>query len=158
MGTNAVFSGDTGRKMQQLDRAFMQSGDASSGAFMLFAIQDTPQNNERENKDSYLCQVVVSWPFRSGFLGRSEPTDVPEDISERLPLMKKISENWALPYRDVIRQIPSDSSIQSVTLQDWFPVKGAWDNLSGRAALVGDAAHPMTMCMRAFYPLIALDC
>ena len=133
--------------MQRLDRAFIQGGDASTASFMLFAIQDTPQNNDREDRDSYLCQVVISWPFCAGFLGRSEPTDVPEDMAKRLPLMRKISETWASPYRDIIREIPEDTGIQSVTLQDWVPVKGAWDNLNGKAALIGDAAHPMTICM-----------
>lgn len=146
MGTNAVFSGATGRRMQQLDRAFMQSADASSGAFMLFAIQDAPETNDRDEKDSYLCQVVIRWPFRAAFLERNGPTDVPEDMTERLPLMKKISENWASPYRDIIREIPLDSIIRSINLQDWVPSRGTWDNLNSRAALVGDAAHPMTMC------------
>lgn len=146
MGANVVFSGSTGRRMQELDRAFCQGGDASTDAFMLFAIQDTPANNEREDRDTYLCQVVISWPFRAGFLGRQEPVDLPQDMARRVELMREISKQWAPPFRDIIYEIPLDKPIHPIALQDWVPGPGVWDNMNGRATLVGDAAHPMTMC------------
>jgi 2-polyprenyl-6-methoxyphenol hydroxylase-like FAD-dependent oxidoreductase len=60
--------------------------------------------------------------------------------------MKTISQGWAEPFRNVVRQVPKDSTIQSIRLQNWVPEIGAWENFDERLALVGDAAHMMTMC------------
>lgn len=136
--------------MQKLDRAFCQGGDSSTDAFMLFAIQDTPENNERDMRDTYLCQVVISWPFRAGFLGEREPVEVPSEMTERVELMRRIAKDWASPLRDIIYEVPLDTAVHPITLQDWVPAVDTWDNMHGRATLIGDAAHPMTMCMWSF--------
>jgi hypothetical protein len=41
---------------------------------------------------------------------------------------------------------PSSTEVKAIRLDDWPLSKGMWDNACGRKALVGDAAHAMTMC------------
>lgn len=111
---------------------------------MFWAVQDTPSHNDRkDNVDTYACQLIVSWPYRAGFLGRSEPIEIPASQEERLSLMKEIAKSWASPFRDAVFAIPADTHIQAVNLESWKPAPGKWDSLNGRATLIGDAAHTM---------------
>lgn len=146
MGTSVVYPSSMGRVMQGCDPFFFQGADPKTDAFMFFATQDTPANNDRVDQDTYSCQVIISWPFRAGFLARDEPTEVPVGDVERLRLMKEITKCWASPFRDVVLDIPEGTPIRSIRIEDWPPQEGAWDNLKGRATLVGDAGHAMTMC------------
>jgi 2-polyprenyl-6-methoxyphenol hydroxylase-like FAD-dependent oxidoreductase len=134
-----------GRRMQEQDTYFFQGGDQAASSFMFFAVQDTPFHNDREDQDTYACQLIVSWPYRAGFLGRDEPIEVPESQEGRLELMKEIANSWATPFRDAVFAVPEDTHIQHVHLESWKPELGAWDNLDGRATLIGDSAHTMTM-------------
>ncbi|KAK5116870.1 hypothetical protein LTR85_009130 [Meristemomyces frigidus] len=131
--------------MQECDPFFFQGCDPATDSFMFFSFQDTPANNDRDNQDTYDCQVIVSWPYRAEFLGRSEPTETPATSEERLRLMKEITRDWASPFRDVVQDMPSTSTVQAIRLEDWPPEEGSWENFDGRATLVGDAAHAMTM-------------
>lgn len=124
----------------------MQGSDPKTNAFLFFAFQDTPANNDRSNQDTYSCQVIVSWPYRSGFLDRTEPVDVPVGYIERLRLMKHIAQGWASPFREAVLDIPEGTVVQSIRLEDWPPAANTWTNLDGGATLIGDAAHAMTMC------------
>jgi hypothetical protein len=118
---------------------------------MFFAVQDTPNHNDREDQNTYACQLIVSWPYRAGYLGREDPIEVPSSQEGRLSLMKEIAKSWASPFRDAVYAVPGDTHIQAVNLESWKPVSGAWDNLNGRATLIGDAAH--TVCS---WPLVKL--
>lgn len=51
---------------------------------------------------------------------------------------------WAEPFRECVLRIPEDTEVKSVGLEDWVPRRGLWDG-NGKATLVGDAAHAMTM-------------
>jgi hypothetical protein len=134
-----------GRRMQEQDTYFFQGGDQGASSFMFFAVQDTPNHNDRADQDTYACQLIVSWPYRAGFLGRDEPIEVPDSQEGRLGLMKEIAKSWATPFRDAVFAVPEDTHIQHVNLESWIPEPGAWDNLKGRATLIGDSAHTMTM-------------
>jgi 2-polyprenyl-6-methoxyphenol hydroxylase-like FAD-dependent oxidoreductase len=128
-------------RLRQLDTLFFQ-GHHPNGSFLFFGIQETPANNKQQR---YRCQINVSWQYRKGFLGRDHPTEVPSSPKDRLALVQDIASHWASPFQDAVRHIPTDTSLQEIKLEDWVPSDGAWDNLNGRATLVGDAAHAMTM-------------
>ena len=66
---------------------------------------------------------------------------------ERVGFMKDIASEWAEPFHDLVERIPEDTEVKAITLEDWVPKRGGWDNLGGRVTMVGDAAHAMTMCM-----------
>ena len=144
LGASVITSPELGRRLQEKDTYFFQGGDQAASSFMFWAVQDTPHHNDRkDNPDTYACQLIVSWPYRAGFLGRSEPIEVPASQEERLDLMKEIAQSWASPFRDAVFAVPADTHIQAVNLESWKPAAGKWDSLNGRATLIGDAAHTM---------------
>ncbi len=62
--------------------------------------------------------------------------------------MKDFTKGWAEPFREMVQAMPEDGTeVKALTLEDWVPRRGVWGNEGGRATLVGDAAHAMTMCM-----------
>jgi 2-polyprenyl-6-methoxyphenol hydroxylase-like FAD-dependent oxidoreductase len=129
-------------RMRQLDSLFFQ-GHHPNGSFLFFGIQETPAINERQQ---FRCQVNISWRYRKGFLGCDHPTEVPETQEARLALIQEIASHWTSPFQDTVRSIPADTPLQEIKLEDWLASDaGAWENLHGRATLIGDAAHAMTM-------------
>jgi 2-polyprenyl-6-methoxyphenol hydroxylase-like FAD-dependent oxidoreductase len=141
-----------------MDTYFFQGGDQGQSSFMFWAVQDTPNHNDRkDNPDTYACQLIVSWPYRAGFLGRSEPIEVPASQEERLNLMKEVAKSWASPFRDAVFAVPADTHIQAVNLESWKPASGKWDSLNGRATLIGDAAHTM-YAARSYPKYLAHSC
>ncbi len=144
-------------KMRALDPFFFQGGDPQSDAFMWFSFLDTPSNNSRsDNPDSFECQVMVGWPYKKGFMGIEEPLDVPREGKERLALMKMIAEGWAEPFRECVLNLPDETMVQAIRLDDFVPRQGMWDNRQGRVTMVGDAVHAMTMCK--FHLLSSIRC
>jgi 2-polyprenyl-6-methoxyphenol hydroxylase-like FAD-dependent oxidoreductase len=143
LGCSAELPSDVVLRIRQLDPLFFQ-GHHPNGSFFFFGIQETPAINERGN---FRCQVNVSWRYRQGFLERDHPTEVPDGQKARLALIQEIASHWTSPFQDVVRSIPTDTPLQEIKLEDWLPSSGdgAWENLHGRATLIGDAAHAMTM-------------
>ncbi|KAK0302551.1 hypothetical protein LTR01_008687 [Friedmanniomyces endolithicus] len=145
LGACVTYPSDVGRVMQEKDPFCFQGGDPRTDSFFFFSFLDTPANNDREDRSTFDCQIIVRWPYRAGFLGRDEPTEIPAVNEARLRLMKKITDGWVSPYRDVVRDIPENTPVQQIRLEDWPPEEDSWENFEGRATLVGDAAHAMTM-------------
>ena len=151
LGARVVHPTEMALKMRALDPFFFQGGDPQSDVFMWFSFLDTPSNNSRiENPDTFECQIMIGWPYRKGFLGRDEPLDAPAGNGEKLALMKRIARGWAEPFQECVLEIPEETSVQSVKLEDFVPRRGMWDNMHGRVTIAGDAAHAMTMCMSFF--------
>ena len=86
--------------------------------------------------------------MKEGFLGREGVTDTPPTQEERLELMKEIAQGWCEPFRSFVIDVPEETEVKVVRLEDWVPGTDGrvWDNRNGRVTLVGDAAHAMTMC------------
>lgn len=82
-------------------------------------------------------------------MGREEPLETPKTQDERMALMKEIAHGWCEPFRSFVLDVPEETCVKVVRLEDWVPgTEGrVWDNRDGRVTLVGDAAHAMTMCM-----------
>ncbi|KAI9670081.1 MAG: hypothetical protein M1829_004808 [Trizodia sp. TS-e1964] len=144
LGVSVPYPAEKGLKMRALDPFFLQAGDPKTDSFLYFSFLDTP-TNRRHPRDTFLCQILTSWPYRPGFLSSPEPIEVPDTNSARLALMKRISAEWVEPFHSIIADIPSDTEAKSINLEDWQPHAGAWDNHHGRVTLLGDAAHAMTM-------------
>ena len=72
--------------------------------------------------------------------------EIPDSQEARFALVQDIASHWASPFQDVVRSVPLDTPLQEIKLEDWLICdSGAWENLHGRATLIGDAAHAMTM-------------
>lgn len=54
------------------------------------------------------------------------------------------AKSWSEPFRSLVLEIPDETEVKSLLLQDWPPPKPVRG--SGRVALLGDAFHPMVMC------------
>ncbi|KAL8657430.1 MAG: hypothetical protein Q9226_001923 [Calogaya cf. arnoldii] len=145
LGTSVVYPRRLARQMRKLDPFFFQGGDPKSDAFMWFSFLDTPANNTRDDPDTYECQILLSWPYRKGFRGRDEPLDIPPTNRGRVELMKELVDGWANPFYNCVMNIPADADVKAIALEDFVPRERLWDNKDGRATLVGDAAHAMTM-------------
>jgi 2-polyprenyl-6-methoxyphenol hydroxylase-like FAD-dependent oxidoreductase len=142
LGCSVELPSDVVLRIRQLDPLFFQ-GHHPNGSFFFFGIQETPVINERGN---FRCQVNISWQYRQGFLERDHPTEIPDGQEARLALIREIASHWTSPFRDVVRSIPTGTPLQEIKLEDWLPSDGgAWEKLHGRATLIGDAAHAMTM-------------
>ncbi|KAL8870915.1 MAG: hypothetical protein Q9174_003149 [Haloplaca sp. 1 TL-2023] len=146
LGASVVYPSSLALRMRALDPFFFQGGDPGSDAFMWFSFLDTPANNAREEKDTYECQILVSWPYRKGFGGREEPLEIPYRNEERVNLMKELVQGWTNPFYDCVMNIPGDAEVKAIGLEDFVPRVGMWENRQGRVTLMGDAAHAMTMC------------
>lgn len=146
LGVSVLHPPSLALKLRALDPFFFQGGDPATNVFMYFSFLDTPSNNTRlaPLDNTYECQIIFSWPFRAGFLDEKEPTEVPKTDHERVALMKRIAAGWAEPFRECVLSIPGDTEVKTIRLEDWVPRRGAWDG-QGKATLVGDAAHAMTM-------------
>lgn len=144
LGASADLRGEVVSWLRNLDPLFFQ-GTHPNNSFMFFGIQDTPATVKGASADTYRCQINISWPYREGFLGQGSPIEVPDTKEQQLSLMKTIAGHWKSPFKDAVDSISGDAPIRAVKIVEYVPVFGAWDNLGGRATLVGDAAHAMTM-------------
>lgn len=146
LGVTVVYASTLALKLKALDPFFFQGGDPQTNTFLYFSFLDTPSNNTREdNPDSYECQIILSWPYKVGYMGREEPLDVPKTGRERVAVMKDIAKGWAEPFQGMVVNIPEDADAKAIVLEDFVPKERLWTNMEGRATVVGDAAHAMTM-------------
>ncbi|KAL3421350.1 FAD binding domain-containing protein [Phlyctema vagabunda] len=148
MGATVPYSASKCKKFQDMDRYFFQCCDPATDGFMFFSFLQVPTSEEQEARGGELpltCQVITSWPYRPGFLGKDEPSNPPEGTAAQLAWMKKMSAGWIEPFKEIVQDMPGSAEVKVISLEDWPPVKGAWDNHGGRVTLIGDAAHAMTM-------------
>ncbi|RFU27369.1 hypothetical protein B7463_g8973, partial [Scytalidium lignicola] len=147
-GVSVPYSPEKVARFQALDPYFFQCCDPATNSFMFFGFLKVPGKKEQEAANGTLpviSQVLISWPYRPGFLGHDEPVEVAAEQKDRIKWLKTISKNWVEPFREIAQDIPDDAEAKIVNLEDWPPVKGAWDNAGGKVTLIGDAAHAMTM-------------
>ncbi|KXL49230.1 MAG: hypothetical protein FE78DRAFT_28427 [Acidomyces sp. 'richmondensis'] len=146
LGVTVLLSNSVGQQMKQLDPFCFQGADPRTNSFLFFSFLDTPSHNDRsDNGDNFACQIIVSWPFRRGFLGSSVEIECPDTHVDRLNLLKDIVDGWAPQFRNLVQNIPDGSPVHQIRVEDWIPQEGLWSNLDGKATLMGDAAHAMTM-------------
>ncbi|KAH7325565.1 FAD binding domain protein [Stachybotrys elegans] len=146
LGASTIYPKELTAPVRKLDPFFFQGGDPKTDAAHWFSFLDSPASSGRGD-DSRECQILVSWPYRPGFLGESEPLEIPAKGIERVKAMKRISHNWADPFRTIVQSIPDDTDVKTITLEDWVPPQDNWNAISGSdcVILVGDSAHAMTM-------------
>lgn len=146
LGASTIYPGSVTSPVRSLDPFFFQGGDPETNAAHWFSFLDSPSSSGRGDA-SRDCQILVSWPHRPGFMGRTKPLEVPSNSSERVRLMKTISKDWADPFRTIVQSLPEDTEVKTISLEDWVPPPDHWNDVPGseRVVLIGDAAHAMTM-------------
>jgi 2-polyprenyl-6-methoxyphenol hydroxylase-like FAD-dependent oxidoreductase len=159
MGATVSYDVEKCKPIQDLDPYFFQCCDPQTDNFMFYGFLDVP-SAERQSAEGPLpvtCQVLTSWPCRPGFLGIPEPVEIPEARTDRVAWMKRMTTGWTEPFRSIVQDMPEDTEPKVISLEDWVPVVGAWDN-HGRVTLIGDAAHAMTMCKFHALSFLASPC
>ncbi len=113
------------KKCLAIDPHFFQGGDPESNVYFWHSFIDLPHS--ADERTTATCQLMMSWPYRKGFLGRDEPLEVPESVEEKLALMQELSKDWAALFKDLVFSIPEDADLREIILADWPPEKGAWE-------------------------------
>ena len=110
-----------------------------TGTFMWFSIISVPETNGSctTDKPFFEGQINLSWRVKA------VDEEVPASNEERLRMMKLLSRPFEERLRTVIENLPEETTVTEIRLQDWPSVE--WSN-HGRVTLIGDAAHGMTMC------------
>ncbi|KAF2172608.1 hypothetical protein M409DRAFT_49163 [Zasmidium cellare ATCC 36951] len=125
-----------------IDPHLFHGGDPEQNGYWMYALLDMPPRDQPNGPAS--VQLTISWPFERGYLGEKEGTDPPESFDEKRDLLKRISRNWASPVRDLLHNIPDDSVLRAVNIEEWLPSNERERKTDQRVAVVGDAAHLMT--------------
>ena len=165
IGTITHPSPEQVKEILKLDSFFFHGASSENDSFMYFSCKNinsgvgctllltqppvlsAPYNSEN-GESNYTCQIALTWPFRKGFFGNSEPTEVPQTNFERISLMKKIASTWVEPFRSIVLDIPDEAETKPIVLQDWPPPQSVHGH--GRVVMIGDAVHPMVM-RESFY-------
>jgi 2-polyprenyl-6-methoxyphenol hydroxylase-like FAD-dependent oxidoreductase len=145
LGAGVHYSEDQVSDIRKLDPYFLQGSDPKSNVFLWFSFLNTPSDpsSSEGQEGKYYCQVMTSWPYRPNFLGRADPTEVPNTKTGQLAWMKFLAREWSEPFKSIVQNIPEESEVMPIHLTDWLPRRTtAFD---GRVVLLGDAAHSMVM-------------
>ena len=148
LGVSVPYTKERCKEIQALDPFFFQATDPATNAFHYFSFLKVPPAASTD--PNCVCQILTSWPYHAEFRGKGQPTAPPESNVERVRWMKEIASGWISPFSDIFQEIPDETEAKEITIEDWPPAKGMWNNANGRVTLVGDAAHAMTMCKSLF--------
>jgi 2-polyprenyl-6-methoxyphenol hydroxylase-like FAD-dependent oxidoreductase len=111
---------------------------SETGTYLWLSVLEVPATPEGD----YTIQIQLSW------LRKSMMDDIPAENEARVRMVKSRVEGFAPELRDAIRCLTSERTVAELRMADWPQCE--WPNLGGRVALVGDAAHAMTMCKCGF--------
>lgn len=138
LGASALYTGEEMGGAQSIDPYIFQGSHPDTDVFLFFSFLDTPNNFDESSKDAYHCQIIISWADSKGI-------PLPSSSADRIALMKRLSDNWAEPFRGLVHRIPPDSEARSIRIEDWMFRLGR-THAHPRVVLAGDSAHTMTMC------------
>jgi 2-polyprenyl-6-methoxyphenol hydroxylase and related FAD-dependent oxidoreductases len=136
---------------EPIDVHFFQGGDPQTNVYFWFSFIHLPRLTDLDTHAT--CQIMMSWPYQPGFLGHETPTEMPESNADRLAWIRKLAADWAEPFRQLVYDLPPETELREIVLEDWPPRLDAWEHRKGTVTLVGDAAHGMTMC-KSELPLV----
>lgn len=113
-----------------------------SGYFVFFSMLSTPESNGTAGTENehYEGQFNMSWLTDQN----GETPKTPAEQIAKAKLAASASTGMFQPLREAILEIPEDTAALEIVLEDW-PTQ-EWPSRGGRVALLGDAAHTMTMC------------
>ncbi|KAJ5260522.1 hypothetical protein N7478_012127 [Penicillium angulare] len=137
LGASKLYTQDEMGGVELIDPYIFQGSHPDTNVFLFFSFLDTPSNFEESSKDQYHCQIIVSWADSKGIV-------LPASGPDRIALMKKLTDNWAEPFRSLVQKLPEDAEVRSIRIEDWMFKLGN-EHKHPRTVLVGDSAHTMTM-------------
>jgi 2-polyprenyl-6-methoxyphenol hydroxylase-like FAD-dependent oxidoreductase len=139
-----------------LDQFFFYGIDPRNDTFLRFSFLDVPGDTDdvaEGDSSAYRCEITIAWPYRPDFLGRVEPTKVPNMDIGQFSMMQTIAQEWTEPFRSLVMSINlNDAEISPTEIADWSCPEPSQEAstmtvgpLDGRVALAGDAAHTIAL-------------
>lgn len=77
-------------------------------------------------------------------MGKEEAVTIPETNEGRAELFRSLASSWTDPFRSLAMSATSDDEAKGLELKEWVPPEDL--RSKGRAVLMGDSLHTMTMC------------
>lgn len=140
MGVTVRLKAADVKPLRDIDPLLFQGCHPDNGVFLWYSTLSTPEVNGSTGADEYYeGQLNMSW------IVRSAEDEVPKSNEGKLAKMKVMAMPFEASLRKAVEDIPDDSQVLEIKLQDWPTLE--WDNHNGRVTLAGDSAHAMTMCM-----------
>jgi hypothetical protein len=136
-----------------IDPHLFHGGDPDQNGYFMFAWLDVPPPGQPKGTSS--VQLTVSWPYEEGYLDEKTGTDPPEGFNEKRDLLKRITKDWASPVKDLFSDIPDESVLRAVNIEEWLPSNEIHRFTDHRLMVVGDAAHLMTSCKSRIVAMIS---
>ncbi|KAF2194145.1 FAD/NAD(P)-binding domain-containing protein [Zopfia rhizophila CBS 207.26] len=127
------FSREQALYLREKNPLFTKSIHPDHGTLFWLSIQDVPDPAKPE---TWLFQLLISW------VDNPLP-DSENNYAGRLAYLRKLSENWAEPWKSAGLWVKDDTKIPMDPGTYWEKAS-RWDNRGGKMTLCGDAAHPMT--------------
>ncbi|OOQ82598.1 FAD binding domain protein [Penicillium brasilianum] len=137
LGASTLYTTEDMSGAQSIDPYIFQGSHPDTNVFLFFSFLDTPNNFNESSKDRYHVQIIVSW-------ADEKEIAVPKDNADRIALMKTLTDNWAEPFRSLVKKLPEDTEARSIRIEDWI-FSPSRTHIHPRAVLMGDSAHTMTM-------------
>jgi 2-polyprenyl-6-methoxyphenol hydroxylase-like FAD-dependent oxidoreductase len=139
MGVTVHLTPASVKPLRDIDPLLFQGCHPDTGVFLWYSTLSTPEVNGSIGKDEYYeGQLNMSWVVKS-------PGDeVPNTNAEKIVKMKEMASNFEERLRKAVEEIPDDTEVLEIKLQDWPTLN--WPTHNGKITLLGDAAHAMTMC------------
>ena len=140
MGVTVRLTEDQVRPLRAIDPLLFQGSHPDTGVYMWYSTLSTPEVNGSHGTGAgvyYEAQINLSWMLTG-------PEDeVPPTQAARLAKLKTLAQPFEARLRQAIDDIPDDTEVLEIQLQDWPPLR--WNNRASTVTLAGDAAHAMTM-------------
>ncbi|KAK4503158.1 hypothetical protein PRZ48_006586 [Zasmidium cellare] len=150
LGAGVTYTEHEIAAVRKLDPFFFHGSSPRTDVYLYFSFLEAhgdigaPEPNQ-DGEKMHRMQIVTSWPHREGFLGRTDPSEVPNTHAERRSWMKTMTAEWTEPFRSMVQNLPEDCEIKPVELSDWVPQTNKENVFDGRVVLLGDAFHAMVM-------------
>ncbi|KAJ2979911.1 hypothetical protein NQ176_g2966 [Zarea fungicola] len=142
LGAKMYFSPEEMVAFRKCDPFFLQGTHSKDNTFGYFSVLDAPGNTEAST-DKFLLQICISWLEQPGFMGKEEAVTIPETNEGRAELFRSLASSWTDPFRSLAMSATSDDEAKGLELKEWVPPEDL--RSKGRAVLMGDSLHTMTM-------------
>jgi len=138
MGVTIRLTAEQVQPLRDIDPLLFQGCHPDTGVFLWYSTLSTPEVNGSQGADEYYeGQLNMSW------IVESPDDEVPSSNAAKVAKMKEMAKPFEERLRRAVEEIPDDSEVLEIKLQDWPTLE--WPNYNGRVTLIGDAAHAMTM-------------
>ncbi|KAJ5682702.1 para-nitrobenzyl esterase [Penicillium macrosclerotiorum] len=141
VGISLRLSPEKVKPFREIHPIIWQGTHPGSGYYIFFSMLSTPQTNGSAGTadEYYEGQFNMSWLLEKNGPLAASPTEILAQVKDAA-----VADTGFFPsLKQAILDIPEGSPMLEIKLEDW-PTED-WPSAGGKVAIVGDAAHAMTM-------------